>query len=96
MSGFLIKRGRRLGREVKRYYMLDEAHLFYATNDRTPKPKRRIPVASISSIKETTGNIFEINIRNQKRPVVLHASTENEKFEWIHAIEKVISLPSTA
>jgi len=90
VSGYLIKKGKFLGREVKRYYMLDEAHLFYTTKERKNKPRRRIPVTDIVSVKETPGNIFEISVRKQKRAITLHANTSEDVQKWVRAIDTVI------
>lgn len=43
--------------DTKRYYMLDDLHFFYATNDKGAKPKRRIPIADIISVNQLPDNI---------------------------------------
>jgi len=80
--------------------MLDEAHLFYATNEHKGKPKRRIPVADMISVKEVVGgnvvNGFEITLRKQKRKnITLRANSHEDLQKWIDAINGVITHSTT-
>jgi len=89
LSGYLVKKGRRIGLDVKRYYMLDQHHFFYATTNQT-KPKRLIPVTDIHSVFALPENSLEIALRGTKRTIVLRAPSEQQAQRWLIALQDAL------
>eukprot|EP00026_Physarum_polycephalum_P004293 Phypoly_transcript_04311.p1 GENE.Phypoly_transcript_04311~~Phypoly_transcript_04311.p1 ORF type:complete len:653 (+),score=97.34 Phypoly_transcript_04311:170-2128(+) len=89
LSGYLVKKGRRIGLDVKRYYMLDQHHFFYATTNQK-KPKRLIPVTDILSVNQIPENCLEIALRNTKRTIVLRAPSEQQAQRWLIALQDAL------